>query len=78
MSNVLTPHKTQRGWIMELPPEMAQELNTAAGSLAVLYTTNGKIAAEILPPPDAELLASVRETYADWREAFEEMKRLGD
>ena len=33
---------------------------------------------ELLPPPSPELVSSVLEICEEFREAFEEMKRLGD
>ena len=78
MSDVLSPQKTGRGWIMGIPAEMAEAMGVEEGSIIVLYPHEGGINYEILPPPSPELKASVRETYAQFKGAFEEMKRLGD
>ncbi|MBC7932344.1 MAG: AbrB/MazE/SpoVT family DNA-binding domain-containing protein [Rubrivivax sp.] len=78
MSDVLAPQKTGRGWIMEIPAEMAQVLGVDEGSIIVLYPHEGGMSYEILPPPSPKLKASVRETYEQFKDAFEEMKRLGD
>lgn len=78
MSSILTPRKTDLGWAVEIPPEIAQALGIAEGSLAVLSPRDGKLEAEILPPPSPELKESVRQIYEQYKEAFEEMKRLGD
>jgi hypothetical protein len=78
MSSILTPQKTAMGWVIEIPKEMTRALGVAEGSLAVLHAKDGNIDIEILPPPSPELVESVRETYEEFKEAFEEMKRLGD
>jgi hypothetical protein len=78
MSDVLTPEKTGRGWMMDIPPEMAAAMGVEEGSIIILYPCEGGMSYEILPPPSAELKASVRETYEQFKGAFEEMKRLGD
>lgn len=78
MSDVLSPQKTGRGWIMEIPAEMAAAMGVEEGSIIVLYPHEGGMSYEILPPPSPELKASVRETYEQFKGAFEEMKRLGD
>jgi len=78
MGNTNTPQKTERGWVVHLPPEIAQTLNVAEGSVALLHTEDGQLEFEILPPLSPELSALVRETFEESREALEEMKRLGD
>lgn len=37
MAAVLTPRKTETGWIMEIPPEMAAVMKVAPESFVVLY-----------------------------------------
>ena len=78
MSSVLTPQKTGRGWIMDLPPEMAQTMGLAEGSIAVLYPQKNGLSYEILPPLPADMEASVAQTCEQFNDAFLEMKRLGD
>ncbi len=78
MSTTNTPQKTERGWVVGLPPEIAQALNVAEGSVALLHAGGGRLEFEILPPLTPELSALVRESYEESREALEEMKRLGD
>ena len=51
MSGILTPQKTDMGWVIEIPPEMAQALGVVEGSLAVLHVQVRAIEVEILPPP---------------------------
>ncbi|MBS1809907.1 MAG: hypothetical protein JST84_17230 [Acidobacteria bacterium] len=82
MSVVLTPtnlpQKTDQGWIIDIPPDMADVMGVAHGSIGVLYPRKGGLSIEVLPPPLPELVSSVLETCEEFREAFEEMKRLGD
>lgn len=78
MVGLLTPKKTDRGWIIEMPVDMTQALGIERGSFAVLYSKNGNVQVEVLPPISPELEASVIETCEEFNEAFEEMKRRGD
>lgn len=82
MSAVLTsstaPRKTDEGWIIDIPPDMADVMGIAHGSIGVLYPSQKGISIEILPPPSPKLVSSVLETCEEFHEAFEEMKRLGD
>jgi hypothetical protein len=78
MSITTTPQKTNLGWVIEVPYEMAQALGVGEGSLAVLHAKDGSIEVEILPPPFPELEESARRIYEKYKDAFEEMKRLGD
>jgi hypothetical protein len=82
MNAVITPtnvpQKTDQGWIIDIPPDMADVMGVAHGSIGVLSPRQGGISIEILPPPSPEFVASVLETCEEFREAFEEMKRLGD
>ena len=78
MSDVLSPEKTGRGWIMDIPPEMAKALGVEEGSVIVLYPHEGGMSYEILPPLSPDMQASVLETCEQFKEAFAEMKRLGD
>jgi hypothetical protein len=78
MSEILTPRKTEQGWIINMPPEMAKVTGMAEGSLVVLYAKEGGLSVEVLPPPSAELEQEIREIYEEYKETFEELKRLGD
>jgi hypothetical protein len=78
MSISLTPEKTDRGWVIEIPTEMASAMNVAEGSLAVLHTRAGTFEVEVLPPPSPELERSVERIHEKYKDAFAEMKRLGD
>lgn len=59
MSSLLTPQKTERGWVIEIPAEMAHVIGVAEGSIAILHAKEGNIEIEILPPPAPELEESV-------------------
>jgi hypothetical protein len=78
MSAVLTPKQTERGWVIDIPDEMAHALGVAKGAIALLYADDGIIKAEILPPPTPDLIKSVLEGCDEFDEAFREMKRRGD
>jgi hypothetical protein len=63
---------------MEVPPEMAAAMGVDEGSVIVLYPHEGGMSYEILPPLSPEMEASVLETCEQFKEAFAEMRRLGD
>ena len=77
MSGLLTPVRTEYGWVITMTPEMSRQAGVAENSLIVLHL-EGKISAEILPPATPEMKESVRRISEKFREAFAEMKRLGD
>ncbi|MEK6286353.1 MAG: hypothetical protein AABO57_11480 [Acidobacteriota bacterium] len=78
MSSTTIPQKTHLGWVVDVPDEIAQALGVAEGSIALLHANEGRLEVEILPPPSAELVNSVRRINEKYKDAFEEMKRLGD
>jgi hypothetical protein len=78
MSSPTIPQKTVLGWVVDVPNEIAQELGVPEGSIAIIHAKDGRLELEILPPPPNELTESVRLTYEQFKEAFDEMKRLGD
>jgi hypothetical protein len=71
------PQKTDRGWIIEIPAEMAQAMEVEEGSIAVLHIRTGTVEVEVLPPPSSELDRSVDRIFDKYKDTFEEMKRLG-
>lgn len=78
MSGLITPTRTERGWVIVMTPEMSAQAGVAENSLVVLHFDEGRVSAEILPPATPEMKASVRQISEKFREAFEEMKRRGD
>jgi hypothetical protein len=76
--NAITIQKSDKGWIIELPDDFTQEIGVAKGSLAVLYGSKGKVETQIIPPPSKKLRDISKRISAKHKEAFEEMKRLGD
>ena len=78
MSRELMPRKAGDSWVIEIPAEMARAMGVPEGSLAVLHAARGTIEVEVLPPPSPELDESVRRIHGKYKEAFEEMRRLGD
>ena len=75
--NELTIQKSKRGWIIELPDDFAEDIGAEKGSIAILYGGNGSIETEIIPP-SPELEKSVNRIYDKYKDAFAEMKRIGD
>ena len=78
MSGTLIPRKTEIGWVMEIPPEMAAILKVEPGSIVVLYPKEGVLETEILPAPSAELKEDFERLFAKYKETCEELKRIGD
>lgn len=78
MNNQITIQKSDKGWIIELPDEFAESIGVKKNSIGLLGYKNGKIEVEVLPPPSPELEKSVDRIFNKYRDAFEEMKRLGD
>ena len=64
-------------WAVEIPKEIVDAQGLAEGSLVVLTYRNGKIEGEItaLSPKSKEISERLLERN---REAYEELKRLGD
>ena len=78
MAGILTPHKTQIGWIMPIPPEMAEILKVDADSIVMLHPKEGVLETEILPTPSAELKQDFERLFDKYKETCEELKRIGD
>ena len=74
----LTTSQLAQGWIEEIQGEMAEQLGVADGSYAVFYRDSNRIRVEILSPPSPECMEEIARTSQKFKEAFEEMKRLGD
>jgi hypothetical protein len=78
MAELLNPIKSERGWVIQMTPEMAREARAAEGSYLVIYLSESGISAEILPPATDEINASVKRSIEKFGDAFAEMKRVGD
>ena len=78
MENVLIPHRSEKGWVLDIPSEMAKEMGVAEGSFAVLSLKEGKIEIEVFPPPSFELKTTVHRIAEKYKEVFEVLKRHGD
>jgi hypothetical protein len=78
MGSINTPTKTEQGWVVDIPAEIASSLGVAEGSIVVLHAKDGNLETEILPPPAPELVKSSRRIYEKYKDAFAEMKRRGD
>lgn len=77
MSGLLTPQHTEGGWVVEMPAEMTRTLGVAEGSLAVLHIKAGKIEVEVLTP-SPEMKQAANRLHEKYKDAFAELKRLGD
>ena len=78
MAELLTPIRSERGWVIKMTPEMTREARTGEGSYLVIYLNETGISAEILPPATDEINASVKRSIEKLGDAFAEMKRVGD
>ncbi|MDQ3132761.1 MAG: hypothetical protein M3Q99_18580 [Acidobacteriota bacterium] len=78
MNNQTVIQKSEKGWIIELPDEFAESIGVEKNSIGLLGYKDGKIEVEIFPPPSPELEKSIDRILDKYKEAFEEMKRLGD
>jgi hypothetical protein len=79
MSDTLMPTKTQYdSWVIEMTPEMAHVAHVPEGSYIIFTLAEGKVSAEILPPASPEVVEFVQRISEKHREAFAEIKRLGD
>jgi len=79
MSQLLTHiEPDSEGWVITMTPEMAHAAGVAEGSSIAFYLSDGAVAAEILPPASPELRAEVHRIADKFRDAFAEMKRIGD
>ena len=76
--STLTLQKSQRGWIIELPRDFTEEAGIAENSIGILQMSHGKIEVEVLPPPSPELEKSIDRIHEKYKDAFAEMKRIGD
>ena len=78
MSTLLTPRKTQQGWIIDLPDEMAQTIGVEAGSMVVLYANEAGLRTEVLPPVSQKIKDISQYLLTKNRAVYEELKKLGD
>jgi len=78
MAELQTPIKSERGWVIQMTPEMAREARAAEGSYLVIYLSQSGISAEIFPPATDEINASVKRSIEKFGDAFAEMNRVGD
>lgn len=78
MSAVLTPRKTEQGWVIDLPEEMAQTIGVEAGSMVVLYASEEGLRTEVLPPVSQKLKDISQYLLNNNRTVYEELKKLGD
>ena len=77
-ATVLTPQRTEKGWVIELTAEVADALGITRDSKVMLYDDEGVIKTEVLPPLSPELAQIADEAFQEELEVFEELKRVGD
>lgn len=77
-TGLLTPRKSEQGWVVAMTPEMAHAAGVAEGSYVVLYLSEGSVTAEVLPAATEEMKQSVRQFAEENADFLAEMKRLGD
>jgi len=75
---IIMPQKTELGWVMEIPAEMAAILKVEPGSIAVIHPKEGALETQILPAPSAELKEDFERLFNKYRETCEELKGIGD
>lgn len=78
MSNQLAFSQTEQGWTATMPPEMAHQAGVEENSLFIVHLKDGVITTEILPPISDETKQRVKDSISKFKDAFAEMKRLGD
>lgn len=73
----LTLKRSEKGWIVELPEDFTETLGVEKGSMAVLYAGEGKIEADIIPPPSQKLKDISKRISTKYKDTFEEIESLG-
>lgn len=76
--SVLVPQKSERGWIVELPDDFTELVGAEKDSIGLLQIRDGKIEVEVLPPPSPRIREISERIAEKYKDAFAEMKRLGD
>jgi len=71
-------HGRDPGWFIELPAEAAAISGFADGSYIGVYAKSGVSYVEMIPPPSPEWGDAINQILDRNKEAFEELKRLGD
>lgn len=77
-TGLLTPRKSDQGWVVEMTPEMARAAGVAEGSYVVLHVGAGGVTAEVIPAATEEMKEDVRRFVEENAEFLREIKRLGD
>ena len=75
---LLTPRRTERGWVIEIPIETAETFGITGESQVVIFNKGGVVSMRILskPAPDLEKLSDeiMQKNFA----LYQELKRIGD
>ena len=76
--SAITLQKSDRGWIIELPEDFTEEIGAEKNSIGLLQVSDGRIEVEVFPPPSPELETAIDRIHEKYKDAFAEMKRIGD
>jgi hypothetical protein len=64
--------------VIELDPEVMELIGLPAGALVTLQKVGDGLKAELIPPASEEFEVRLRRLHEKYKDAFAEMKRLGD
>lgn len=79
MSEPQTLNNTElTNWLIEMPAHVANAIGVEEGSRLILQVRDGNISVEILPPTPHEIKERAQKIADKFRDAFAEMKRVGD
>ncbi|MEP7337201.1 MAG: hypothetical protein ABI977_05605 [Acidobacteriota bacterium] len=66
------------GWLLKISSEVAEITGNAEGSVIGIYAKGGIPYVEVYPPPSPEWSEIINQILDQNKDAFEELKRLGD
>lgn len=79
MAETQTLNKTeQASWLIEMPSHVANAIGVEEGSRLILQVRDGNISVELLPPASPEIKERAQRIAEKFKDAFAEMKRVGD
>jgi hypothetical protein len=79
MAETQTLNRTeQTSWLVEMPTHVANAIGVEEGSRLILQVRDGNISVEVLPPTPPEIKERAQRIAEKFRDAFAEMKRVGD
>lgn len=78
MTETITEKNAITCTIIDLPPDIAAALQVSPDARAMLTVREGNLSIEILPPVTPRIEAHIQRVLAKYRDAFEELQKLGD